>query len=76
MEKFKIEIEIAADTQEEAVEKMEAFQKITTSLDHEEFVMTANFIAENPGAIEQIKSWITEPPAWLKGIQKTLFKRA
>lgn len=76
MEKYKIEIEIEAETQEEAIEKLEAFQKITSTLDHEEFIITADFIEQNPNAIETIKSWIVNPPGIIKTAHKLLFKSA
>ncbi|MBT29830.1 MAG: hypothetical protein CMO01_09235 [Thalassobius sp.] len=76
MEKYKVDIEIEAENQAEAVEKLEAFQKMTSALSHEEFIMTANFMEENPAAIAQIKAWIDNPPPILSSVKKVLFGKS
>lgn len=60
-------------SQEQAAEQLEAFQKLTEALSHDELMVTADFLAENPGAVQQIKEWVTNPPAILKMAHSMLF---
>ncbi len=75
MEQFTIEINIDAESEAEAIEKLEAFQKMDNSLEHGELVETCDFIESNPEAIERIKEWITNPPPAIKMVQGLLFKK-
>lgn len=62
------EVTIVADSQENAERKLEAALQIADSMDTEDFVGMSEFIAENPEAVRKIKSWIINPPAFIKPI--------
>jgi hypothetical protein len=56
MANFPITIEIEASSEAEAIEKIESFIKLNDSMDHQDFVECADFVADYPTVVTTIKN--------------------
>jgi hypothetical protein len=64
MPEFQIELTVQATDQTQLAAKLQAFHLMNQSMEHEDLVVTAEFIAENPEAVLRIKQLIQDPPVW------------
>lgn len=66
MNTHKFTIEVEAETKEQAIEKLEAFAKISNALSHSDFIEMAGYIEKNPKDVKKIADYIKNPPPILK----------
>lgn len=55
MKKYKINIEIEAENEEQLQEKLQAFQDLQDNMEHDDFMDAVDVVVENPELIEFIK---------------------
>lgn len=53
--KFKVNLTIEAEDQEQLKEKLQAFQDLQTHLRHDDFMQAVDFVVESPEIVEFIK---------------------
>lgn len=74
--RINIPLDVEAENKEElaeiAQEKAQAFTDLNEQLPHEDLMMLADFVIENPDAVAKIKDWIVNPPAIVKTAAKML----
>ena len=56
MANYPITIEIEANSEAEAIEKIEAFIQLNDSMEHQDFVECAAFVADYPTVVTTIKN--------------------
>ena len=55
MKKYKINIEIEAENEEQLEEKLQAFQDLQDNMEHDDFMDAVDVVVENPELVEFIK---------------------
>jgi len=55
MQKFNINLEIEAESQQQLEEKLQAFQDLQDNMEHQDFVDAVDLIVDNPNIISFIK---------------------
>ena len=53
--KYKVNLVIEADDQEQLEEKLQAFQDLQDNLEHDDLVQAVDIVVENPAMVEFIK---------------------
>ncbi|MCB9335830.1 MAG: hypothetical protein H6586_06755 [Flavobacteriales bacterium] len=52
---YKVKLTVEADSKEQLVEKMQAFQDLQNNLNHEDLMQAVDMIVEHPDLVEFIK---------------------
>lgn len=65
---YTVKIEIEASSKEEAEAKLSALSTIEQNLALSDLMDIANMIESNPTALPTIKSWLENPPIWMKPV--------
>ena len=55
MENFKVNLEVRAENAEQVEEKLQAFQDLQDSMNHEDMLQAVDLVVENPEMVEFIK---------------------
>ncbi len=80
MKTFKVNLEIQALNPEQVGEKLQAFQDLQDSLEHDDFLQAVEVIVQNPDIVDFIKEVVPEEGEELSlgdylGIAKKAFTR-
>jgi len=80
MTKYKVNLEIAAENQEQLQEKLQAFQDLVDNLEHDDLIQAVDVVVENPELVDFIKEVSPEDGKELSvsdylGIAKKAYQR-